>query len=178
MKRGKWVLEQILGTPPPPPPPDVPELEDEGGRSTGTLAAADGAAPRANPSCASATPGWTRSASRFENYDAIGAWRDKDGDFADRRRPATLPDGQTFRGPAELKAILKGKKDLFARCLAEKMLTYALGRGLEYYDTLRRRQDRRRRWRKDDYRFSRLVLEIVKSDPFRDAPRQARENEP
>ena len=69
----------------------------------------------------------------FENYDAIGAWRDKDGGFA-IDASGELPDGQSFQGPAELKAILKDKKDQFSRCLTEKVLTYALGRGLEYYD--------------------------------------------
>src|SRR5262249_15691076 len=96
---------------------------------------------------------------------AIGAFRAKDGEFP-IDPSGTLPDGQSFKGPGELKLILKGKKDLFSRCLAEKMLTYALGRGLEYYDepvidritaTVAR----------SDYKFSSLVVEIAKSDPFR-----------
>jgi hypothetical protein len=101
----------------------------------------------------------------FENYDAIGAFRTKDGGFA-IDPSGTLPDGKSFKGPAELKQILKGKKELFSRCLAEKMLTYALGRGLEYYD--RPAVDRiNAAQAKNDYRFSTLVTEIVKSDPFR-----------
>jgi hypothetical protein len=100
----------------------------------------------------------------FENYDAIGKWRASDGKFA--IDPAgTLPDGRSFKGPQELKTILRDKKDLFARNLAEKLLTYALGRGLEHYDkpavdavvsALA----------KNDYRFSVLVTEVVKSFPF------------
>ena len=88
----------------------------------------------------------------FENYDAIGTFRTKDGKFP-IDPSGTLPDGKSFKGPAELKAILKGKKDLFARCLTEKMLTYALGRGLEYYD--RPAVDRSwRPWRRTTTSFS------------------------
>jgi hypothetical protein len=100
----------------------------------------------------------------FENYNAVGAWRDKDGKF-DIDPSGVLPDGQSFKGPAELKTILKNKKDLFSRCLSEKMLTYALGRGLEYYD--RPAVDRIvETLDKNNYRFSTLLLEVVKSEPF------------
>ncbi len=93
----------------------------------------------------------------FENYDAIGAWRDKDGGFT-IDPSGVLPDGQSFQGPAELKAFLRGKKDLFSRCLTEKMLTYALGRGLEYYD--RCAVDKIvKALAGDDYRFSTLFSE-------------------
>src|SRR5258706_1147355 len=101
----------------------------------------------------------------FENFDAVGAFRQKDGAF-DIDPSGTLPGGQSFKGPAELKTILKEKKGQFTRCLAEKLTTYALGRGLEFYD--RRAIDRVcAALEKDDYRFSRLVIEIAKSDPFR-----------
>jgi hypothetical protein len=101
----------------------------------------------------------------FESYNAIGAFRTKDGTFP-IDPSGTLPDGKSFKGPGELKAILKDKKELFARCLAEKMLTYALGRGLEYYD--RPTIDRiSAALAQDDYRFSTLVTEIARSDPFR-----------
>ena len=120
---------------------------------------------RANPACANCHARMDPLGFAFENFNAIGAFRKKDGNFA-IDASGTLPDGKTFKGPAELKAILKDKKDLFSRSLTEKMLTYALGRGLEYYDRLP--------WTRistavgrDDYKFSTLVIEIAKSDPFR-----------
>ncbi len=100
----------------------------------------------------------------FENFDAVGRWRDKDGG-ASIDPSGELPDGQKFAGPAELKQLLLQRKEDFARCIAEKMLTYALGRGLEYYDrpTVNRIV---KAVGKNDYRFSALVSEIVKSEPF------------
>lgn len=165
VKRGRWVLEQILGTPPPPPPPDVPELKDDKqAMLTGSLRQRM-EQHRTNPACANCHARMDPLGFAFENYNAIGAYRTKDGDFP--IDPAgELPGGATFKGAVDLKAILKGKKELFARCLTEKMLTYAVGRGLEYYD--RRTVDQIvARQQKDDYRFSTLVIEIVKSDPFR-----------
>ncbi|MCC6393823.1 MAG: DUF1585 domain-containing protein, partial [Bryobacterales bacterium] len=100
----------------------------------------------------------------LENYDAIGAWRDKDGNFPIDASGA-LPGGKTFSTPAAFKKILLTNKDDFARCLTEKMLTYALGRGLEKSDRTFVRQIVSR-LAADNYRFSRLVLEIVKSPPF------------
>ena len=95
---------------------------------------------------------------------AVGAWRTKDGTF-DIDPAGVLPDGRSFKGPAELKTILKGQKDLFGRSLAEKMLTYALGRGLEHYD--RCAVDRIvAGLARSDYRISALVAEVVKSEPF------------
>jgi hypothetical protein len=165
VKRGKWVLEQVLGTPPPPPPPDVPALpESPQAVQSGSLRQRM-EQHRANPSCASCHARMDALGFAFENYDAVGAFRTKDGDFA-IDPSGTLPDGRSFRGPAELKAILKAKKELFGRCLAEKMLTYALGRGLEPYD--RPAVDKIvAALARDDYRFSTLVLEIARSDPFR-----------
>ena len=165
VKRGRWVLEQLLGTPPPPPPPNVPELpQDEKAVLSGSLRQRL-EQHRANPSCANCHARMDPLGFALENYDAIGAFRAKDGEFP-VDSSGTLPDGQTFAGPAELKAILKGKKELFARCLAEKLLTYALGRGIEYYD----RPTTHRitaALAKNDYKFSTLVIEIAKSDPFR-----------
>ncbi len=162
VKRGRWVLEQILGTPPPPPPPDVPALDSEK-QLKGTLRQRM-EQHRANPSCAFCHARMDPIGFAFENYNAIGKFRTTDGG-----RPidpsGVLPNGQTFKGPGELKAILKGKKDLFSRNLTEKMLTYALGRGLEYYD--RPAVDRIvAALAQNDYRFSVLVTEVVKSDPF------------
>jgi hypothetical protein len=162
VKRGKWILENILGTPPPPPPPDVPELK-EGKELTGTLRQRM-EQHRANPNCAVCHQRMDPLGFGFENLDAIGAWRTQDG-----KSPidpsGTLPDGRSFKGPKELKAILKSKEEEFRRCLAEKMLTYALGRGVEYYDKPAVEQISQA-LALNHNRFSALVIAIVKSDPF------------
>ncbi|HEY9231353.1 MAG TPA: DUF1585 domain-containing protein, partial [Blastocatellia bacterium] len=100
----------------------------------------------------------------LENFDAIGAWRVRDGKFA-IDATGTLPDGRSFKGPRELKTILRADRDSFAEGLTEKLLTYALGRGLERYDRSTVKQITKQ-LAADDYRFSTLVLEIVKSLPF------------
>ena len=163
VKRGRWVLEQILGTPPPPPPPGAPELEAQK-QLTGTLRQRM-EQHRANPNCASCHTQMDALGFAFENYDAIGAFRKQDGG-ADIDSSGTLPDGKSFRGPAELKAILKGKQELITRNLVEKLLIFALGRGLEYYDARAVRHIGETLAR-GDYKFSVLVTSLVKSDPFR-----------
>jgi hypothetical protein len=162
VKRGKWVLDQILNTPPPPPPPDVPNLPDDR-ELTGSLRQVM-EQHRANVVCASCHQRMDPIGFAFENFDAIGRWRDKDGKFA-IDASGVLPDGKKFQGAGELKAILKDKKDLFSRCLTEKLLTYALGRGLEYYDccAVDKILDA---LNKNEYRFSTLLLETVESEPF------------
>ena len=172
VKRGKWVLEQILGTPPPPPPPDVPSLP-EGKQLTGSLRKVM-EQHRENALCASCHQRMDPIGFAFENYDAIGAWRDKDGGFA-IDASGVLPGGRSFRGPAELKVIIKDKKDQFSRCLTEKLLTYALGRGLEYYDRCAV-DEIMEALQKDDYRFSALVAGVIKSGPFQ--KRTTRGNQP
>ncbi len=165
VKRGKWILENILGTPPPPPPPDVPELKE------GKEAALTGSLRqrmeqhRANPNCASCHERMDPIGFGFENFDGIGAWREQDAGFV--IDPAgKLVTGETFQGPADLKTILmKRKKDDFVRCLSEKMLTYALGRGLEYYDKCATDQISKN-LAKNRYKFSTLILEVIKSTPF------------
>ena len=130
--RGKWVLENLLGTPPPPPPPDVPPLEE---KNLGTAASLRERLEqhRANPACAVCHKQMDPIGFGLENYDASGAWRDHDGNFP-IDSSGMLPEGTSFKGSKELKQILRGRSDLFARNLTEKMLTYALGRGLEPYD--------------------------------------------
>ena len=164
VKRGRWVLEQILGTPPPPPPPNVPLLpEGEQAELTGSLRQRF-EQHRSNPVCANCHARMDPIGFAFENYDAVGAFRTKDGAF-DIDPAGQLPDGRSFQSWAELKPILKEQKDLFARCLSEKMLIYALGRGLEYYD--QPAVDRIvAALQSDNYRFSTLVREIARSDPF------------
>jgi mono/diheme cytochrome c family protein len=162
VKRGKWVLEQLLGTPPPPPPPNVPELPEKG-ELKGTLRQVL-EQHRADPICASCHARMDPIGFAFENFDGIGAFRAED-----RGHPidasGELPGGQRFSGPAELKEILKGKKELFARALSEKMLTYALGRGLEYYDKCAVDQ-LVSALEKNDNRFQALIVETIKSPPF------------
>lgn len=163
VKRGKWVLEQILGTPPPPPPPNVPELEQQK-QLTGTLRQRM-EQHRENPACANCHQQMDALGFAFENYDAIGRFRAKT-DEGPIDPSGTLPDGKSFQGPAELKAILKAKKELVVRNLAEKLLTYAVGRGLEFYDN-RALNQICTQTAQADHKFSALVTAIVKSDPFR-----------
>ena len=164
VKRGKWVLENLLGTPPPPPPPDVPELKEGQAALTGTLRQRM-EQHRENPICASCHARMDPIGFGLENFNGIGEWRDKEGDLP--IDPAgKLVTGETFDGPDDLKAILmKRRRGDFVHCLAEKMLTYALGRGLEYFDKCAVEQITKR-LAKGRYRFSTLVLEIVKSTPF------------
>ena len=163
VKRGRWVLEQLLGTPPPPPPANVPELDTQK-KLTGTLRQRM-EQHRENPSCASCHTQMDAIGFALENFNAVGAWREKDGESA-IDASGTMPDGKSFSGAAELKSVLKEKKALFVRNVSEKLLTYALGRGLEYYDGRAIRQISAELAKGDD-KFSSLVGAIVKSDPFR-----------
>jgi len=163
VKRGKWVLEQILGTPPPPPPPNVVGLEDQK-ELAGTLRQRM-EQHRANAACANCHQQMDTLGFAFENFDAIGRFREKDADGA-IDPSGKLPDGHEFQGPGDLRTLLRDKKDLVARNLAEKLTTYALGRGLEFYDERALRKILAEVAR-SDYRFSSLVVSIVQSDPFR-----------
>jgi len=165
VKRGKWVLENLLGTPPPPPPANVPALDKPAGTPlVGTLRQRM-EEHRKNPACASCHARMDPIGFGLENFDAVGRWRSKDGD-AKIDASGALPGGIKFDGPAGLEKYLKGKKELFTRCLSEKMLTYAIGRGLENYD--RCNVDAIiKSVSKNDYRFSSLVMAVVESDPFR-----------
>ena len=162
VKRGKWILENVLGTPPPPPAPDVPELPPTG-QLKGTLRQ-QMEQHRANPTCAVCHAKLDPLGFGLENFDGIGGWR-----TVDNRQPidpsGVLPDGAKFSGPGELRKVLLGKSDLFRRCLAEKLLTFALGRGLEYYDKCALDDITRATQTRQD-RFSALVLAVVQSDPF------------
>jgi hypothetical protein len=164
VKRGKWVLENILGAPPPPPPPDVPKLEEGKAALTGTLRQRM-EQHRANPGCASCHTRMDPIGFGFENFDAIGRWRDHEEEVG-IDASGELVSGETFNGPAQLKTILLNqKRDDFVRCLTEKVLTYALGRGMEYYDKCAVDQIARK-LPKEHYRFSTLIVEVVKSTPF------------
>jgi hypothetical protein len=163
VKRGKFILEEILNAPPPPPPANVPPLE-EGKQLTGTLRQIM-EQHRVNPTCASCHAKMDPLGFAFENFDAIGAWREKDAAGFAIDASGVLPDGRSFNGASGLKTVLEGKKDLFLRSITHKMLTYALGRGVEYYDRPAIEQITAALG-KNEHRFSTLILEIVKSDPF------------
>jgi len=161
--RGKYVLGNILGTPPAPPPPDVPSLDEAAAGTAGSMRE-QLEAHRTNPTCASCHSRMDPLGFGLENYDAIGRWRISDGDFPVDAR-GTLPNGQTFSTPAEMRSALGSRLPEFSRALTEKMLTYALGRGLRSYD--RPSVDAITRALADDgYRFQTLVREIVRSLPF------------
>lgn len=162
--RGKWVLENLLGTAPPPPPDNVPALNES---NVGTEVSLRQRLEqhRRDPSCSPCHNAMDPIGFGLENYDAVGAWRTMDGKFP-IESSGTLPDGRTFSGSRELKAILKGQSDQFVRNVTEKLLTYSLGRGLERFD--RSTVDAiSRQVAANKYRFSSLVLEVVKSTPFR-----------
>jgi hypothetical protein len=166
------VLEQILGAPPPPPPPNVPELPaDEKAVTEGSLKKRM-EIHRQKSECANCHAKMDPIGFALENFNAVGGFRTQDGPFP-VDASGEFADGTRFSGPAELKALIRGRKAEFARCLAEKMLIYALGRGLEYYDrpTVERIV---KSLDAGDYKFSVLVTQIVQSDPFR----QRRGSEP
>lgn len=164
VKRGKWILETIFNAPPPPPPPEAGELpEDKKAVLSGSLRQRM-EQHRAKPLCAACHQRMDPLGFGLENFDGIGAWRDKDGRFP-IDASGMLPNGQTFQGPRELRKILVQKAAEFRRCLVEKMLTYALGRGLEAADRCAVDQITEEVARRQD-RFSGLVLAIVRSEPF------------
>ncbi len=163
--RGKWVLENILGTPPPPPPPDVPSLQTETDE-TGALSMRQAMSRhRANPVCAGCHSLMDPLGFGMENFDPIGRWRTRDASSSVIDASGVLPDGTKFNGMAELRQVLVRQPEQFVTTLTEKLLTYALGRGLEYYDAPAVRSIVRDAGR-DNYRFSSVLLGIVKSMPF------------
>ncbi len=165
VKRGKWVLENILGTPPPPPPPDVPELSEDKSKVLSGSLRQRMEQHRENPLCASCHARMDPIGFGFENFDGIGAWREKDGDFP-VDPVGKLVSGESFNTPGQLRLILlKSKNEEFVHCLSEKMLTYALGRGLEYYDKCALEQIAKG-LAKNKYKFASFILEVVKSVPF------------
>jgi hypothetical protein len=162
--RGKWLLEMILGTPPPPPPPDVPPLKEKSETDRPLSVRGRLEQHRQNPACASCHVRMDPLGFALENFDAIGKWRtDEDGVPVDAS--AALPDGTKLAGVAGLRRILLGRRDQFAGTLTEKLLTYSLGRELEYYDLPAARKIAREA-APSDYRWSSIILGIVKSVPF------------
>jgi hypothetical protein len=162
--RGKWILENLLNAPPPPPPPSVPALDDtKVGKSASLRQQME--AHRANAVCAGCHAKMDPLGFGLENLNAIGAWRDKDGDFP-VDASGKLPGGHAFNSPNELKTQLMDRKDAFVAALSEKLLTYALGRGLERFDRPALKSIEAG-VAAHDYRFDDLVTEVVTSLPFR-----------
>jgi hypothetical protein len=161
--RGKWVLENLLGTPPPPPPADVPALKDN--TVSSSLSVRERLAEhRANPACAGCHNVLDPVGFALENFDAVGRWR-----ALEEGRPVDatggLPDGSRFEGVDGLERALLRRPELFVGTLAEKLLTFALGRGVESYDAPAVRKIVREAG-EHDYRFSSIVEGIATSTPF------------
>ena len=168
MKRGVWVLENILGTPPPEPPPNVPALEDSAGGSGKILTLREQMTlHRTNPACAGCHKIMDPIGFALDNFDADGTWRTKQGGDGGAPIDASvdLYDGQHVDGPAGLRQALLRYSPQFVRMFTEKMMTYALGRGVEYHDMPVVRSIVRDVAR-DNNRFSAIVLGIVKSAQF------------
>jgi len=164
--RGKWVLEQILGTPPLPPPADVPELEvsHDSTKSVETLRVVL-ERHRADPSCNSCHQAMDPIGLGLENFDAIGRWRNAYGkEIIDPS--GIMESGEVFEGPADLRKILVGKKELFAKTFSKKMLSFALGRSLQFKDTptIKHLQNA---LLETDFNSEQFIIEITKSYPFR-----------
>jgi hypothetical protein len=164
--RGKWILDNLLGAPPPPPPPDVPTLVTESGATGRKLSMREAMVQhRANPQCATCHAAMDPLGFALENFDALGRWRavGEGGEPIDAS--GALPNGAKFDGAAGLRAILVADPEPFVRAFTEKLLTYALGRGLTHHDMPAVRAIVEKAGERD-YRFSRIVMGIVTSVPF------------
>ncbi|HKH72042.1 MAG TPA: DUF1592 domain-containing protein [Vicinamibacterales bacterium] len=163
--RGKWILENLLGTPPPPPLPNVPPLKPTNNEGAVLSMRQRMEQHRANPVCASCHAMMDPLGLSLENFDAVGKWRTLGESSAAIDAKGRAPDGTVFEGPAGLRDVLL-HSDRFVPTLTEKMMTYALGRGLEYSDMPAVRAIVRDA-AKNDYRLSGLIVGIVQSPPFR-----------
>jgi hypothetical protein len=164
--RGKWLLDNLLGAPPPPPPPNVPSLTDRNADGKILSMRQQMEEHRANPACATCHKLMDPLGFALENFDAIGHWRNSSGpNNIPIDSSGVLPDGTKFQGPAELREILLSRPEQFVTAVTQKLLTYALGRGLEYYDGPAVRKIVREA-AISNYRWSDLILAVAKSDPF------------
>jgi hypothetical protein len=165
VQRGKWILDNLLGSPPPPKPPDIPDLESNAkdGKPLSMRAAME--LHRSNAVCASCHARMDPIGFSLENFDGVGKWRDKDGG-SPIDASGKLPGGIQFAGPAGLKKLLVANYGYqYETTVTEKLLTYALGRGLEYYDMPAVRAIMHQAAH-DNFRMSGLIADIVKSTPF------------
>jgi hypothetical protein len=163
--RGRWMLENILGVPPPPPPANVPSLDLKKGENGKPLTMRQQMEEhRKNPACAACHKVMDPLGFALENFDATGKWRTNDGGNP-IDASGVAPDGFALNGPADLRKYLLSHPDQFVNTVASKLLTYALGRGVEYYDAPALRKIMRDS-ETGNYRWSTLILGIVKSTPF------------
>ena len=164
--RGKWVLSNVLGTPPPPPPADVPDLPDRGEDGQAATVRDRLATHRESPACSVCHAPMDPLGLALENYDAVGKWRLTGEADLPIDSSGNLPDGTVFEGPSGLRTLLLERKEQFIGTLTEKLLAYAIGRGPQYYDRATVR-DIVRSAETDNYRWSSVIVGIVKSAPFR-----------
>jgi hypothetical protein len=162
--RGKWVLENLLAAPPPPPPPDIPALKEKGEGGAALSIRQQMVQHRTNPACAICHNRMDPIGFGLENFDAVGKWRALDAG-APIDASGVLPDGSKFQGPAELQQALLSRPERIANAVTEKLLMYALGRTLEYYDAPAVRTIVREA-ASSEYRWSSLILGIIESTPF------------
>ncbi len=165
VRRGKWILENILGMPPPAPPANVPPLVENGSGSQAQTMRERMARHRSNAACAACHRNIDPLGLALEHFDAVGRWRSLGEGGTSIDASGSLPGGETFDSVAGLRQALLAKPDVFVGTLTEKLLTYALGRGADYRDAPAVRQIRREAAR-DNYRFSSLVVAIARSTPF------------
>jgi hypothetical protein len=163
--RGKWLLENFFGTPPPPPPEEVPPLPENNANNRLASVRERLEQHRKNPACTSCHAPMDPLGFALENYDAIGAWRSIDEVGGRVDSAAVLPDGTRFEGPAGLRNLVMARREQFVTTVVEKLMTYAIGRELAYYDAPVVRQVVRAA-QGEDYRWSSIILNIVKSLPF------------
>jgi hypothetical protein len=160
------VLEQLLGSPPPPPPPNVPSLKDDATAQKMTMRQRM-EQHRANPTCAACHKVTDPLGFALENFDGLGTWRASAGPGSGPiDASGTLPDGTPFIGPAGLRDVLMKKQDMYVENFTERLMTYALGRGVEEYDYAALRKIAREA-AADNQKWSSIILGIVKSTPFR-----------
>ena len=165
VRRGKWVLENVLGMPPPVPPANVPPLEEPEPGVAAQSMRERMEQHRANPVCASCHQLMDGAGLSMENFDAIGRWRDRNADWTPIDAAGSIPGGGSFDGVSGLREAVLARPEVFVGTMTEKLLTYALGRGLDHHDGAAVRRIARDA-AEQDYRFSALVLVIVESMPF------------
>ena len=175
VRRGKWILENLIGTPPPAPPPNVPALADNKDRAKPLTMRAQMEQHRANPACAGCHRLMDPLGLALDNFDAVGGWRIKDaGTTIDAK--VQMLDGTDVEGPAGLRRALLRRPELFVQTVTAKLMTYALGRPLEYYDMPTVRAIVRDAAR-SNYKFSALVMGVIRSTAFEMTSNSARPNE-
>jgi uncharacterized protein DUF1592/uncharacterized protein DUF1588/uncharacterized protein DUF1585/uncharacterized protein DUF1595 len=170
--RGKWLLDNVIGAPPPPPPPSVPALPDRGDGGQVASVRERLEQHRQNPACASCHSRMDPLGFALENFDGIGKWRTTGEGETRIDSRVTLPDGTSVEGPSDLRSALLSHREDFASTVVAKLLTYALGRGVEYYDLPAVRAIVRAA-APSDYRWSSILVGVAKSVPF-----QMRRSEP